>query len=390
MTQLLVLGLVEFVRGALVLSLLPLYGQSVNGFSLTVIGTAISLHYLFDNVFRIPAGWLIDRFGGKWLTVSGIVLSFWGICLMFIGSNAAIFMLGAAVFGLGVAPVWPAVISGIAAKIPVERIGEALSTVFMAWLVGAGMGPVVINFVIGQSYGMAFLVLLFVMVMALLFAVIGPMPLMHEKKEFSLSKYIKELGQELYSLRILYPGMFIQTMSIGILMPVMAIYARTVFGFTTQQFSYLLIGGGIFAVILLVPAGRLADRMGVKGPLVGGFLAAAVCLALLPWQKAVTHAMVVGAFLGIAYSFILPAWNGLIARTVSPQKRGTMWAIFMTIEGVGTAAGSFVGGRVWDSFGYQAPFLASSLVLIVMAVFYSFGSIDRLLAEVREKLQETS
>lgn len=381
MAPLFVLGLLEFARGALVISLIALYGQFVAGFNLSIIGTAISLLYLLDNLFRLPAGWLTDRWGGKWLISVGIVISAFGILLIYMHWNASFFILGAGLFGLGVAPVWPAVISGIAARMPLHHIGEALSKVFIAWLVGAGAGMVVINYLIGYSYVIAFAILWLVLAIAMLLTVIGNLPRIVPEKISSTSAFLKELSKELISLRILYPGMFVQTMSIGLMTPVIAIYARTVFGFSAEQFAYFIIGGGAFTVILLVPAGKLADRLGVKGPLIGGFSLASIGLLLLPMQKVVTHALLVGALIGIAYSLILPAWNGLMARAVSQEKMGTMWAVFMTIEGIGTAVGAYVGGKVGDNFGPQAPFFVSALVLAMMVVFYASGNIDKFIKE---------
>lgn len=379
MALLVVLGLLEFVRGALVFSLLPLYGQSAAGFSLSVIGMAISLHYLCDNIFRLPAGWLTDRFGGKRLVIAGIVISCLGIALIFLHWNKFFFVLGAAFFGLGVSPIWPVIIAGVAARMPVQQIGEALSRVFIAWLVGAGTGPVVVNFVIGKSYEIAFLILFGALVTAFLLTIVMKLPRAVLEKTISQAVFFKELVQEMVSLKFLYPGMFVQTMSIGILMPVVVIYARQAFGLNPAQFNYLLIGGGIFTVLLLVPAGKLADRLGVKRPLIGGFLLAGVCLVLLPMQKVAGRALIIGVLLGIAYSFILPAWNGLMARAVSPEKRGTMWAVFMTVEGLGTALGAYIGGKVWDAFGSQAPFHVSAFILIAVAVFYTFGNIEGLI-----------
>ena len=381
MRAIVVLGLVEFIRGALVFSLLPLYGRFEAGFGLAVIGLAISIHYLMDNIFRIPAGWLTDRFGGKWLMAGGLLLSFSGVYLLSVTKNAAFFVAGTALFGLGAAPVWPTVITGVTAKMPAHQISEALSKVFMAWLVGAGLGPVVINFIIGKAYLYAFACLFGLFVVALLFAVTGEMPGIETQRELPTSTFLKELWQELIALKILYPGMFVQTLSVGILMPVIAIYVRSVFGFDAREFSYLLIGGGIFTILLLIPAGRIIDRVGIKGPLVAGLFTAAAALALLPLQKVITHALVPGVLLGISYAFILPAWNGLQARVVSPEKRGTMWAFFMTIEGIGTAVGAYIGGRIYESFGQRAPFFASAFFLAAVTVFYVFGNLNKLMRE---------
>lgn len=348
-----------------------------------IIGTAISLHYLFDNFFRLPAGWLTDRFGGKRLIFTGILLTCLGVLIILFHWNALSFILGSVLFGLGVSPVWPVVVSGIAAKMPAQQIGEALSKVFIAWLVGAGLGPLVINFVIEKSYKISFMIILGILVLALLLTIAADMPRVINQKKLSQTVYLREIFKEFKALRILYPGMFVQTMSIGILMPIIVIYAKTVFGLSPEQFNYLLVGGGAFTVLLLVPAGKLADRLGVKGPLVGGFLLAAICLLLLPLQKLVVSALIIGVILGVSYSFILPAWNGLMARSISSEKRGIMWSIFMTIEGLGTAFGAYIGGKVWDTFGHQAPFFTSAFFLAAMTVFYAFGNIEKMLNKQR-------
>lgn len=379
MISFLIMGMMEFVRGALVLSLLPIYGQNSSGFSLGVIGTAISLHYLADNLFRIPAGWVNDRLGGKWLLLSGTVLSACGLVLIYFASAAAPLWLGAVLFGLGISPLWPVVISVVSAKMPLEQISEALSKVFIAWLVGSGAGPVLINFILGKSYTLSFLALTILLISAVLLILTMPFNSQERSKSKPLKLFFLELLRESSDFKALYPGMFVQTMSIGILIPVITVYAQTVFGISLEGFSYFLIGAGLFTVILLVPAGKLADRLGVKGPLVVGLAAAALFLTLLPFQRHISNALITGAFIGISYAFILPAWNGLIARVISPEKRGVMWAWFMTVEGIGTAVGSYIGAAVWDGIGHQAPFFFSASVLAIMALVYCFIDINTLI-----------
>jgi MFS family permease len=282
-------------------------------------------------------------------------------------------------FGLGVSPIWPVVTSTVASSVPMDQIGQAMSKVFMAWLIGSGMGPVLVNFLIGQSYALSFWSLLGVIAAALLLTLFSRFPPAAAEANKDFLTFLRELVQEFISLRVLYPGMLMQTVSIGILLPVIAVYGRTVFNLSAEQFSYLLIGGGTFTVLLLAPAGKLADKLGVKRPLVGGFFAAALFLALLPLQKMLSHALIIGGLIGITYAFILPAWNGLIARVISPERRGSMWAVFMTIEGVGTALGAYAGGMVWENFGQQGPFFLSAFILVVMAVFYWLSDLDRLM-----------
>lgn len=389
MILLFILGILEFVRSALVFCLIPLYGQSVSQFSPGLIGTAIAIQFFLDNAFRIPSGWLIDKTGGKRLLSAGIFLAGSGAVLMYASASPNLFLVGAGLLGLGIAPAWPTVISGIMARMPLPHIGESLGQVFMAWLIGAGLGIMVINFAIGRSYAFAFRTLICLLAAAFFLTFVEK--LTHNASEDNNPSsfiVIEDLYKELSSLKPLYPGMFVQTLSLGILMPVAAVYVRTVFGLIPDEFNFFLIGCGALTVLFLLPAGRLADRLGFKPPLISGFLLSSVSLALLPLQKAILPALVAGAGLGVAYSFILTAWNRLIAQAVSPGIRGTVWSFIMTVEGVGTAAGAYLGGIIWESYGYQAPFFVSAFILASMSLFYAFIKLDKLFKEAVKQGEE--
>lgn len=379
MIPLIVLSLMEFARGAIIYSIIPLYGQFNLGYNLGIIGAAISGHYLFDAIFRIPAGRLNDRYGGKWLLAGGTFLFGLGLYLIYAGGGTTWFIVGASLSGLGMSPLWPSVLSGVTAKRPVHSMGKSLSKVFMAGLIGMGLGMVAINFVIDRSSLAAFLTVAGAIALALVLVLIGIFPRSTAQSSIRLTQYLKELGGDLRAIWRLYPGMFVQTMAIGTLTPILAIYLRKVFGLSAQQYSYVLMGVGAVTVLFLIPAGKIVDRFGLKWPLISGFFLATISLALLPLQRSGTTALLFGALLGFAYSLILPAWNALQARAASPEKRGAMWAVFMTVEGAGTATGAFIGGKVWERFGYSAPFYISALVLGIMTIFYAFGPLDKLM-----------
>ncbi|HWQ74692.1 MAG TPA: MFS transporter [Syntrophomonas sp.] len=379
MSPLLILGLFEFARNALVLVFLPLYGQYTAHFDLNVIGTAISLQYVSDNLFRLPSGWLADHLGGKRLIGAGIIISLTGLSVIFMIHSEVSLMLGSILFGLGIAPVWPTVVSGIAVSNPSNQIGEALSKVYIAWLTGAGLGPIILYYIMGRSGQMAFETLLGVLLFTMLVLLVVKMPRRRQSETQSGLNYLKELTAELWSVKIIFPGMFLQTTAIGILMPIIAIFAQSVIGLNSAQLAYYLIGIGTVLIGLLIPAGKLADRFGCKPVLIVGLIMAAAGMLFLPARRTVSHALMAGMIIGIGYAFIFPAWNSLMARVITPQKQGMMWAVFMCIEGLGTAAGSFIGGHMWTHCGYQVPFQISALVLAIMAIFYVTGNVDRLL-----------
>jgi MFS family permease len=81
--------------------------------------------------------------------------------------------------------------------------------------------------------------------------------------------------------------------------------------------------------------------------------------------------------LGIGYALIIPSWNALIASVIPKEKRGAIWGFFLTIEGSGNVLGPILSGKLWDSIGYQAPFLLSGCVLAVLFVLQLFIFVDR-------------
>jgi MFS family permease len=378
MSPLFVLGLFEFARIGLVVAMLPIYGQHIVHLDLHVIGTAISLQYIFDNIFRLPSGWIADHVGGKWLIGAGIIISLSGLGLIYIARTKVLFILGAILFGLGIAPVWPTVVSGIAASKPADHVGEALSKVFIAWLVGSGLGMMLLYYVMEKSYKLAFAVLAIVLLINLLVLIAGKMPRRRHPETQAGVAYLKGLFNDLWSVKIIFPGMFLQTVAFGILMPGIAVYARSVVNLNSFQFAGFLFAIGTVCIGLLVPAGKLADRLGYKGVLIAGLLIAAAGMVLLPANKTVAYTLVFGIVMGMGYAFIFPSWNSLMARVITPQKQGMMWAVFMCIEGLGTAAGSYAGGYLWGC-GYQVAFRISALVLAAMGMFYAAGKTDHLI-----------
>lgn len=68
--------LVEFVKGALIVSILPVYMGDVLHLSAFAIGLSFSLQYIGDNVFRSPAGWFIERVGFRLTMMLGLLLTF--------------------------------------------------------------------------------------------------------------------------------------------------------------------------------------------------------------------------------------------------------------------------------------------------------------------------
>lgn len=381
-----VLFLMEFTRGAFFFTFLPLYAVNYLGLSVATAGLAVSAHFLFETLFKSTAGWQLDR-RGLWVIHLGLLMGLVALFVLKLYPTTYILIAGSAFFGLAVSPVWLAVVSNVA---PVQASDRAarVGVVFAAWLAGGGGGPVAINFFITNDYGLAFWFMIGLWILAILLAAVT-LKVTKGKVEtegyaagtgFSFSKEIVKLAQNQAVIKILLPGMFLQTMSAGLLVPLLPIYIQTELGLSANQYGFLLLAGGIAAAISFLPMGRLADRIKLKTLLGSGFAMTALSLALFAMARATASLFFLAALLGFSYAIVLPAWNNLQAKVISPERQSTGWGVFATIEGAGIAVGPALGGLVAGSFGITGAIILTTVILASMACFYFAYPLDRLFA----------
>lgn len=387
-----ILFFVEFVKGSLLVTVLPVYINSVLGLSALTVGWAFALQYAGDNLFRTPAGWIVDRSGYRLGIVVGTVIAVISVLMMAYAKNSLTIIAASALLGIGTSPLWPSVISGVTAEAGEQSRGSVMSIVYTAWLTGTGLGPVVVNFFIrGSTYRPAFWLLIglltFVLAVALLVPRKGHMASREREQRMFHSKlmtgqsiwdkmkqYIREVNESLHVSRLFYLALLMQNLSIGLLAPVITLYAKEVLHLSNAMYSlFLVIGGGI-TVSLLYPVGKLVDRWGTRYFLHAGFLLAGLLVALFPvttWPPAV-WAMV--GLLGISFALMIPAWNAFIASLVPDHKRGFIWGMFLTIEGCGMIVGSITSGFLWEHLGHSYPFILSGASMLTLFVLHLFIS----------------
>lgn len=388
-----IIFLVEFVKGSLLVALLPVYMENVLGLSVTVVGFAFALQYLGDNVFRSPSGWVMERIGFRWTMTGALLLILVAVGMIIYAKTAVMLSIACLILGIGTSPLWPCVMTGItelAGSTKSGSSGAAMGAVEMASLAGTGIGPIVVNFLMdqgGQSYRVAFLVLLGCAAAVVVVALFLPKRIsssgthavvrdMHaiggtvERNKVSPLESIKRTFQQVRTTlkvsRWLYPALFLQAFAIGLMTPVVTLFARTELHVSPNQFSLLLIAGGGITVLALIPAGKLVDRIGTTVFLNIGFLLAAFSLAMFSQVRSLSLAFCAVVLVGISYALILPSWNAFLAKQVPKGERGTVWGLFLTLQGSGMVAGPVLSGKLWDSVGHGVPFLASAIVMLML------------------------
>jgi MFS family permease len=282
-----------------------------------------------------------------------------------------------ALLGVGTATHWPSVVTGTRRLSHEDSRAQSMSLVFVAWLVGSGLGPIAVNFLMGGRDRTAFLMLVAADLVALGLTFVAKHPVLHSR----LRRWPRE-GQwlsRLWPFRFILPGMFMQNLTLGILLPVLEPYLVRVLAFSQVAFSELIAGGGAMTIVLLWPMGRLTDRFGLRFPLIGGFFIAGAALVGVVSTRQFMGLIVWGGLLGSAYAMILPSWNAFLARLVPFSVEGSVWGLLMTVEGFGMAVGPILGTRLFEVAPWL-PFGFAGVILAMMGAFYWLFPLERLSA----------
>ncbi|RXZ81568.1 MFS transporter [Paenibacillaceae bacterium] len=362
-----ILLIIEFVRGAALLSFIPIYGEKQLALSLDVIGVAITAHYLTDTLLKMGIGYLLDRFSVRFIVHTGLLFCLGGIILLGIASTPWIFITAAAIYGVGISPIWIVCLT----KVTEEQRATQMGFLYTIWFIGLGAGPIVCNVLLDRNPSFTYYLLI-----GLSFVGWGLSLMISNRTERSVQtipfrRQLEILREKLQQMKLLLPGMILQTTGASMLVPMLPSFAEKQLGITSTQYSFILMAGGACTIIGLIPMGRLSDKLrGKKWFLVIGFGLFAITLYMLTWNPPIWQCILLAALLGASYSAVLPVWNALLASYVPPSQQGLGWGVFSTIEGVGVMVGPILGGVIATMRGETTVIWVSSILFGLIALFY--------------------
>ncbi|WP_326580661.1 MFS transporter [Actinacidiphila glaucinigra] len=116
----------------------------------------------------------------------------------------------------------------------------------------------------------------------------------------------------------------------------------------------------VAATIASIPAGRLADRLGTRGPilvLAGGVLAFAVAYGMFAATGA-TIAVLTAPFIlaGIGIGAVETAQHSAVAALAPNNLRGSAFGMLATVQSLGNLAASTIAGILWTTASPTAAF----------------------------------
>ena len=365
---------------ATVIPLLPLYLKEHLGASVTLIGLVVATFAAVDTSLKTVWGSVADRVGRRPVIVGGLLVASAAPFLMALIRVPALFVPLRLIDGAGSAAVWPCAAAAIAERAGATRRAAGMGTLNMFFLTGLALGPSLGLFVAGAfgNYRAGFY-----LAGVLLLAAAGAASVVFrgdrapygvapgapsDRGAVTPGMSPSAMIAAVRSSPVL-PAMlsvaFVQMFGVGLLAPILVIYAHEVVRLSEQML------GVVFLVLVLavaaasVPGGRLADRVGRPRTVAWGMAMASAGMWLLPaaGRGNVIVLGVAAVLLGASYAISSPAWLALMSEAAPPGRTGLVMGASETAQGAGLIIGPVLGGLFYDRLGPGAPFVASAVLL---------------------------
>ena len=400
-------------RIAISIAIIPMAED--NGWSPTVQGAVMSAFFLGYVTLQIPAGYLSDRFGGKW--VLGLGVLFWSLFTLLTPASAAlgITVLLACRFLMGVAEAvtWPSIYSLYSRWVHPDRRASAVGLMNSGISGGSVIALICTPWLISVwSWQGAFY--LYGLLGILWFAVWAPLARSRpaDKTDWDTpdaAPTALEAGpatdQNDVSAQTVYPRLTVRGMlrsravwaiaiahicinwSLYLVLSWFPTFVNRELGADLQLAGFLALAPTIVSLIMAPLAGRLFDRLVARGR---------DRLTVRRIMQSLAFVGITAAMMGITLTdslilsvTVITLSNALTAFSIggfatnhldiAPNQAGLLMGVTNTLAAVSSSASVFVSGWIQDlSGGWDAVFLTAAGVSVFGAIIYaSLAGVER-------------
>jgi MFS family permease len=366
----------------IVAPILPLYARSF-GVSYETTSWMISA-FAFARLLTDPvAGPLVERFGERMVSMTGVVTVGVSAFLTAFAPSFAVAVLLRAAGGVGSSLLFTAVYSYLLKVVPSERMGRTFSLFYGSLSVGVVAGAP-LGGIIASWWGLASPLIVYSALCfcsgALYLAFLKdpePAPVVPgapaggaERGGASVwrtsAATIRALLRSRAFVLVLALNFTFFWVVAGGYDTMLPLFAREGLDMSTVAV------GAVFAIAVFAemgavyPAGVAADRFGRKRVLIPGLLALATMMTVVGWATTPIMLGILTLFLGLSSGSVVPLPASMLADLVGGAS-GTAVGVFRFFGDLGFVIGPLVGGAAAEAFGFRWAFaiMAAPLLLVV-------------------------
>jgi MFS family permease len=153
------------------------------------------------------------------------------------------------------------------------------------------------------------------------------------------------------------------------------LYVTNVTGISLPQYGALVAVQMVTAILVYIPAAKVADRVGRKPSVIATF----VCFALFP-----VAVVLAGSFATLTFAFIIgglreigePSRKAMIVDFAEPHLRARTVGLYYLVRSLTITPAAAIGGLLWK-VEPEAPFITAGIIGIIGTIVFAATAEER-------------
>lgn len=356
--------------GVLAMSILqpmmPLYLTSI-GVTPEIVGLMLSVSMVGMVIGESSWGWVSDKIGNKLPLKVGTFLSGLAVLSFVFTQNVAFIFIIFFSWGLFRSALFGPGRGYISANAPVLRKATFMAIITMMMSASRSIGALPSGFL---ADNLGFHAVFFASCGISLLAGIVVLAGLRQAKPPKVQVISDRIPDPSNSVeRVSYRPLAVQCMvtvlhhwTRGIMIGFLPLLAIQIVGISATEVGVLFTIFGIAVMLMSIPMGMLADRIGKKILMILGLAISGAAMAGIAFSSSYAWLIVFVLISGIGVATFSPAALGMIADSVPPKQQSTAMGMYGAFgENIGIIAGASVGGFIWSVWGPQYTFLIGTV-----------------------------
>jgi MFS family permease len=347
---------------------LPKYLESL-GAPITAIGAFGTAEDFLDGVYQYPGGWLADRYGRRRALLAFIALAAAGYAVFYAMAAWPVAFVALALVMAWDSMASPTLFAIVGDALPTHKrtMGFTVQSVLrrVPIVVAPTLGGIAVaSLGVRRGVRLGLVVSMVVAVTTLAVASRVRVPVVPDARRTTVRHVWQSFPASLRWL--LASDVFVRTCE-GMVDVFLVLYAVNVVGIGAARFGVLVAVQALTAIVVYVPAARIAARTGKKPFVTATFVAfAAFPIAVVSARSfaGLVAAFVVGGLREIGE----PARKALIVDLARPALRARVIGLYYLCRSLAIAPAAFVGGLLWrvsPALPFRVAAVAGALGVVV-------------------------
>ncbi len=353
---------------------LPTFARSFD-VSVTAVSVVVSAFALTRLLFAPASGQLINRIGEPWVFVSGIFIVGLSTTACAFAVTYWQLLLFRSLGGIGSTMFTVSALALLVRLTPPPLRGRSNGLWATSFLLGGVTGPLVGGGLIGLSlrapflvYGVALFVAAAVGWLALRRSTLAAPEAVSDVAPISVRAALRHRTYRAALVSSFAHGWAV----FGVRLSLVPLFVAEVLGREAALTGVALSVFAVGNVATLMLAGRVADFIGRRPPMLAGLLVAAGGTIWLGFTTSVPAFLAASLISGLGTGMLTPPQGAAVADVIGSRGRGgPVLAGFQMVADIGAILGPLATGVLADQFSYSAAFALTGGVAVVAALVWA-------------------